>query len=742
MKRNIIKAISLILCSVLFLSCFGCSSGKSGLQSIGVEDEPVYPLNTDMLSHYCALTNLKEIDTSGLITLLYDERSSSVAVRITNSADSKLWSALPQYSDDESLSDEASVLSLEVIHDGKKYLLNSQDNSVALGGVYYDETSEGFQVTYLITDNGEWLKNIDLGATDEAYKSAAKGNILYKAVVTYSLKDGCFYSSLDWVNLGDEKDILVKIGFLEYFGAQSAAQQGDYIFVPDGSGAVIDIASTKELAPVDIAVYGNDISGENLLTSVVAAYGMKCGNDAYAAVIEGGDAVARITAKKAMNESNYNRVGPVFTVTATETDNDKVYYSDYSYNDSVSICFRFLSGANSTYAGMAAACREQLVRNYTLSTRSVEASEYMPVMVNVIGSAAPDGLVAFKKKLTTFSEAVDILSRIKSKGINNVYLRYSGALTGGTDERIASQSEPLNSLGGMSELNELNDYASGLNFKVFMDVALISDTKKPDKSVDCVCGDEFTVNRADVLTNSGFPTENNKRYITCVSSLEKTVLSVLDNFDAMDATGYCITDAGSCLYTDVKHEYSRVNVASEISAKIAPLSTSSPVMIGNGNFYALKNADVVSGLPMNSGRTAAENYTQVPFVQLILHGIIEYTYDGINTLSDSKTALLKCVEYGAVPGFVLTNNQFDEDEKYSKMFAVDNWLNNVYDAYSASGEVLNDLRSSRITNHYLVSPGVYCTEYESTTRIYVNYTNEPVTVSGITVAPMSFFRVN
>ncbi len=742
MKRILIKAISLILCSVLITSFFGCSTAKPGLESIGTQEPPIYPLNTDMLSHYCALTNLKEIDTSGLITLLYDERSSSVAVRITNSADSKLWSALPQYSDNESLSDEASILSLEVIHDGKKYILNSQDNSVALGGVYWDETSKGFQVTYLITDNGEWLKNIDLGATDEAYKTAAKGNILYKAVVTYSLKDGCFYSSLDWVNLGDSKDILVNIGFLEYFGAQSAAQQGDYILVPDGSGAVIDIASAEEFAPVDIAVYGNDISGANLLTSVVAAYGMKCGNDAYAAVIERGDAVARITANKAMNESSYNRVGPVFAVTASESDDDKTYYSDYSYNDGVSICFRFLSGANSTYAGMAAACREQLVRNYTLSTRSVKASEYMPIMVNVIGSASPDGLVAFKKKLTTFSEAVDILSRIKSKGINNVYLRYSGALTGGIDERIASDAEPLNSLGGMSALNELNDYASGLNFKVFMDVALISDTKAPKKSVDCVSSNEFTVNTTDFLTKAGFPAENNKRYITCVSSLEKTVLSVLDRFDDMDATGYCITDAGAQLFTDVKHKYSRSYVASEISNKIAPLSTSSPVMINTGNFYALKNADVVSGLPMNSGRIATESYTPVPFVQLILHGIIEYTYDGINTLSDSKTALLRCVEYGAVPGFVLTNNSFDKDEKYGKIFAVDNWLNTVYDAYSSSGEVLNDLRASRITNHYLVSPGVYCTEYESTTRIYVNYTNEPVSVSGITVEPMSFFRVN
>ena len=741
MKTIFKRIIALVCCSVLFLLCFGCAGGAVDSKKIDLSADVIYPQSTDFAVHYCSTENLKEIDASGLITLLYDENSSSVGVRITNSEESTLWSALPQLSEDTVMSDEAQVVSLRVIHNDKIYYLNSQDNSVSLGGVFCEETDEGFNVTYLITNNGDWLSNIDLGATDEAYKSAAEGNVLYKVVVTYSLKDGCFFASLDWVNLGNEDDVLIDIGFLEYFGVSEDAVQGDYILIPDGSGALMDTASADEIAPVDIAVYGNDIAGSSQMSSVVPAYGMKCGNDAFAAVVEKGAAVARITANKAHSESNYNRVGSVFSVSLSESDEEYLYYSDVCYQDDISLCYRFLSGANAPYSGMAAACREQLIRNYTLSTRSVEVTEHMPMLVNVIGSVTPDGFLSFNKELTDFIQATDLLSRLKSKGINNVYLRYSGALTGGLNARNAAKASPLGSLGGESAVRELNNYAAGLNFSVFYDVNLLSDTKS-SSSIRNLQGDKFAVDVSEPFSKAGFSVRGDKRYIVSTSTLETTVLSVLERFNSLDSTGYCLNDVGAHLYTDIASSVDREAVASAIAQQTAPLSTSSPVMIRGGNFYSLKNADVVTELPMECSRTQSDSYVSVPFVQIILHGIVEFSYDGINMLSDSKLALLKCVEYGAIPGYTLTGDALDDSEEYAKIFSADNWLNPMFETYSYISESLNDLRGSRITNHSMVNPGVYCTEYESTTRIYVNYTDEPVTISGITVEPMSFFRVN
>lgn len=741
MKKKFKKIVCLLICLSILLLCFGCSGTGVKNKTIDATAEPICVQSAELSEHYCASEGLKEIDTSGLITLLFDENSGAVGVRVANSEESKLWSSLPQQKEYGSFSDEAVVVSLNIVHNDQRYILNSQDNSVALGGMYTNETDEGFEVIYLITDNGDWLKNIDLGATDEAYRTAAKGNILYKVTATYYLKDGCFYADLSWTNLGNDDDVLINIGFLEYFGADDTAQHGDYILVPDGSGALIDTASQEEIPPVDIAVYGNDIGGSSPLSSVVAAYGMRSGNDAFAAVIGCGESVARITADKAGNASAYNRVGPVFSTALYRTDENEFTYTNVCYSGDFSICFRFLSGANATYAGMAAACREQLIRDYTLSTRSVEETEYMPLLVNIIGKVEKGGFFHFGKELTDYSEAVDVLARIKSKGIDNVYLRYSGALTGGLNSRNAAKAKPLGSLGGESGAHELDKYASSLNFKVFYDIDLVSDTDS-SYALKNLNNEKFAVIFDDPFTTAGFGINLNERHFVKSSLLEDTVLTVLERFDTFDASGYCLTDAGKYAFTELESSVSREDVIAQYVEKTAPLSTESPVMVCGGNFYLLKNADIVTMLPMSCGRTATESYVPVPFVQIILHGIVDFSYDGINMASDSKKALLRCVEFGAIPGYVITNDSFDDSEEYAQIFSADNLLASMYDSYFAAGEVLNELRSSRITDHYKVSEGVYCTEYESTTRVYVNYTDQPVIVSGITVEPMSFFRVN
>lgn len=743
MNRKFKTILSLFICLALLTTCFGCSVSKVNVGSIPLSAEPVYLQSADASLHCCVADNMTEVSNSGLITLLFDQISSAVAVRVTNGEESKLWSSLPVVSEGVEPDTEANILSLEVIHNEKKYLLNSQDNSLFYGGVHTNNGKNGFEVVYFISDNGECLKNIKPDFSDEEYKTAANGSILFKVITTYFLRDGCFYADMKWVNLGNENDVLINIGFLEYFGAASIATAGDYIVVPDGSGAIIDTASEEEVMPVSIAVYGNDIGCEAQLSSVVAAYGMKSGNEAFAAVIEKGDAFASITASKANNGAGYNRVGPVFTFALTESDKETNEYRfvQSKVNDSVLISFRFLSGTNATYAGMAAACREQLIRNYTLSTRSVKVSEYMPLMVNVIGNVQKSGVIGIGKELTDYKEATDILGRLKSKGIDNVYLRYSGALSGGVNARNASDAAISGSMGGKSAVRELDKFASGLNFSVFYDIDLVSDSSS-FASLRNLDGSKHSVVFSDPLKDNGFDVAENIRHFTGVSSLEDTVLSVLKRFDSLDSSGYCLTDVGCYAFTESGASLNRQDVVMAVAEKTAPLSTESPIMVRGGNFYSIKNADVISGLPMNCSRTPTQSYIAVPFVQIILHGIVEFTYDEINLSSDNKVALLKCVEYGAVPGYVLTNTSLDNSDKYNALFSVDENLNSMYDAYAEVAPVLNDLRGSRITDHYAVMPGVYCTEYESTTRIYVNYTDSSVTVSGITVEPLNFFRVN
>ena len=74
-------------------------------------------------------------------------------------------------------------------------------------------------------------------------------------------------------------------------------------------------------------------------------------------------------------------------------------------------------------------------------------------------------------------------------------------------------------------------------------------------------------------------------------------------------------------------------------------------MICGGNFYLLKNADFVSGLSYDTAYPQSDSYSSVPFVEMILHGISDYTMAPVNLADDSETAFLKSLEYGAIPSY-------------------------------------------------------------------------------------------
>ena len=56
--------------------------------------------------------------------------------------------------------------------------------------------------------------------------------------------------------------------------------------------------------------------------------------------------------------------------------------------------------------------------------------------------------------------------------------------------------------------------------------------------------------------------------------------------------------------------------------------------------------------------------------------------------------------------------------------------------------MFSDLQDQRITSHEEIKENVMRTIYSSGSEIYVNYNNKAVTVSGITIDPQGFMRVN
>lgn len=154
----------------------------------------------------------------------------------------------------------------------------------------------------------------------------------------------------------------------------------------------------------------------------------------------------------------------------------------------------------------------------------------------------------------------------------------------------------------------------------------------------------------------------------------------------------------------------------------------------------LKNANFIADLPLKANAPENAAYVSVPFVQMILHGICDYSGTPINYADNGREAFLKAVEYGAVPSFELVYREkkdgSDEKINYSRQ------MNDMAKFYEEANETLADLRDNRIKSHYGVAEGVYCTEYSTGSMIYVNYTEADFTVNGVKVPSMDFVRIN
>jgi len=210
----------------------------------------------------------------------------------------------------------------------KKYpLLEKQDLYISIELNDYDSRSiDGY------------LKKA--GYTQEDFSNAIKEvgvntNVKITPVFTLSLEYALTDSGLtvtvpnDSISYDTENFTLLTITLLKYFGADTPSVSGDgYIFVPDGSGALININNQSENRREYISgrIYGNDPAFEQTNTDNLDAnmsfpvFGIhrNSGEGLFAVVTEG-DENGKITATLGEPNTSYYSVGCEFVYTESDT---------------------------------------------------------------------------------------------------------------------------------------------------------------------------------------------------------------------------------------------------------------------------------------------------------------------------------------------------------------------------------------------------------------------------------------
>lgn len=101
-----------------------------------------------------------------------------------------------------------------------------------------------------------------------------------------------------------------------------------------------------------------------------------------------------------------------------------------------------------------------------------------------------------------------------------------------------------------------------------------------------------------------------------------------------------------------------------ISEQLPSLTANMKLMTDTGNFRVIKNVSFISHLPTSASQSRSA-YVSVPFLQLVLHGIVGYSGEPLNFSENAKTSFLRCVEYGASPAYEWTYSDTYADKRIS-----------------------------------------------------------------------------
>lgn len=722
MNKKLIGIILTVTALVLAIALLFSSCSPVMLTKIkSTSFENIMPEYAGDRYHKAKRSDFESVCKSGLIEMYFDKTTSSVGILDTSS--DVFWSALPSDEEEKSLN-FSSLEAVLLTESGGQYALNTQDSSVCFGNFSFEKTNNGVNVKYSLAIDAETGK-ADISSLPE---ESVRADI----TVSYILSDGSFYASVNMNNLQLPKGVYIeRIKLLDFFGAYSDKNADDFIFVPDGNGAIIKTGvDDPDFTPVSLKVYGDDpaVSNSGKVSVPLGAFGIKHGKGAFLSIIESGDAIADINAYR-LSDAALNSVGAEFAVTDVSSVTKKtkqVKSLGNEYSGEIRLCYRFLSGKSATYSGMAAACRENLIRNSVISSKSLSANgSSLPLIVNLqFGFSDSKGKLTVK---STFEQAQALMNLLKAKGVNNVYLHASGLFADANNGESGNFGDFIKQLGSKDDYESLYSYMKTQNFPIYIDTPILYVKKTSSSRAKSLHGSKMTyLGKASTLNLS-----SSKRGYLKMSELEDRIEELLNNSSDISVDGFALSDIGTVLYSDFSADfYPRESSKKEISALIPVLSSNKPVMISKGNFYSLKNVSVISDIPQSTvSRKENEAYRAIPFASLILHGTYDYSLNSINLSENPEETFLRSVEFGAVPSADWYCVNTDGNDKYG----YNNNINEIVSYCVKAGDILSDLRGARMTSHYEVQSGVFCTEYNNSTKIYVNYTEESVKINGITV---------
>ena len=597
--------------------------------------------------------------------------------------------------------------------------------------------SSAFKVLYRNEDGN--VKDVYAADTNAKLTESVSANtlkvnvVLDKADIKFSYEITLKESSIEVIIKADEiiesgKNRLTAITMFPYLGAVYKDNIPGYIFLASGSGALVRYTATSPITSTYSAkFYGTDANiSKNTENEVLSLpiYGICHGvnQNAMLVNVKSGEAFATLTYSPANIDQGFNFIYTTFntreiyylTIPGSE---QMLMIPEANYDVDIDVEYTILSNEEANYLGMAKAYQEELISEGKLS-RNNDSSE-IDAHIEAFGRDYEKGLIFKKyKNMTTTRDIIHINEDLNSNGVNNVFYTLRAF-----NKKVYSNQSVKNyqfdrRLGSMHELRDLEAY-------FYYNPVESYNSKKsyPNKVLVNLYNEKNYI-----------AVEANKyKFYANAKDVMKYTLKAVDKYDgrlALDGIGYR-------LYGDKNNKLTR----SEMLENYSGLLGENKLPMYKPNYYFLANTSKYLNMPLYSERSRFVT-DSVPFLQILLKGYIDYYSPFLNFSSNIDLDVLKCIEYGVNPAYLITkqpsyllSNTLSSDYYATYYSSVADMIKEEYALISSA---LNQVSGSTIEGRIIPIEGVSVVTYSNGKKVIVNYTNNDYTFEGHLVNARSY----
>ncbi len=374
-----------------------------------------------------------------------------------------------------------------------------------------------------------------------------------------------------------------------------------------------------------------------------------------------------------------------------------------------------------SYMGMVNACRDYLEAQGTIKRLSSEQLKSdIPLVLETLGTIETEDQilsvpVTVKKPLTSFEDVKLMYDQLKEAGISNIKFKLTGYANGGLYSTVPYNLKWEKKVGGSKGFEDLMNYAEENGFGVFpeFEFTYLNDTSMFDgfsykkhaaKTMDNRYPRTYYYDPAFQMTRRWGPN------LISTSVFEYFYSHFAPKLLKYAPTGISSGTLGSDLNSDFdkKDPYNREDSKSLVVDLLAQMQNDfGEVMLNGGNLYSVQYADYILATPLDSSQYLKTSEA-IPFMGMVLHGYVQFAGEALNMAGDIDYEMLKAIENGAMPYFLLAYENTDilkKDTEYKKMYSVNFkiWAESgLVEKYKTLNEALKDVQDKIIVNHEFI----------------------------------------